>query len=82
MRRAAHVADRGTPDRSRHPARAGAAADGVPSFVEVAAATDNELHALSQTLITRRMKLLTRRGVLSRISRARLRKRVFSYDMT
>ena len=38
--------------------------DGVPSFVEVAAPTDGELHALLQTLIARLMKLLTRRGVL------------------
>ena len=38
--------------------------DGVPAFVEVAAPTDDELHTLLQTLITRLMKLLTRRGVL------------------
>jgi len=38
--------------------------DGVPSFVEVDAPTDDELHALLQTLITRLMKLLTRRGAL------------------
>jgi hypothetical protein len=38
--------------------------DGVPSFVEVNAPTDDELHALLQTLITRLMKLLKRRGVL------------------
>jgi hypothetical protein len=39
-------------------------ADGVPSFVEVDAPTDDELQALLQTLLTRLMKLLTRRGVL------------------
>ena len=39
-------------------------ADGVPGFVETAAPTDDELQALLQTLITRLMKLLTRRGVL------------------
>ena len=38
--------------------------DGVPAFVEVAAPTDDELHALLQTLISRLIKLLTRRGVL------------------
>ncbi len=40
------------------------AGDGVPAFVEAAAPTDDELHALLQTLITRLMKLLMRRGVL------------------
>ena len=40
------------------------AGDGVPAFVEVAAPTDDVLHALLQTLITRLMKLLMRRGVL------------------
>ena len=39
-------------------------ADGAPAFVEVGAPTDDELHALLQTVITRLMKLLTRRGVL------------------
>ncbi|MGK2900324.1 MAG: transposase zinc-binding domain-containing protein, partial [Burkholderiaceae bacterium] len=39
-------------------------ADGVPVFAEVDAPTDDELHALLQTLITRVMKMLTRRGVL------------------
>ncbi len=38
--------------------------DGVPSFVEVDAPTDDELHTLLQTLIPRLMKPLTRRGVL------------------
>ena len=38
--------------------------DGVPTFVEVAAPTDDELHTLPQTLITRLITLLTRRGVL------------------
>ena len=38
--------------------------DGEPAFVEVAAPTDDELHALLQMLINRLMKLLTRRGVL------------------
>ena len=38
--------------------------DGVPAFVEVVALTDDELHALLQTLIIRLMKLLMRRGVL------------------
>jgi hypothetical protein len=39
-------------------------ADGTPSFVEVDAPTDDELRTLLQGLITRLMKLLTRRGVL------------------
>ena len=39
-------------------------ADGMPSFIEASAPTDDELHALLQTVITRLMKLLTRRGVL------------------
>ena len=38
--------------------------DGAPSFVEVDAPTDDELHTLLQSRITRLMKLLTRRGVL------------------
>jgi hypothetical protein len=39
-------------------------ADGAPTFVEAEAPTDDELHALLQTVITRLMKMLTRRGVL------------------
>ncbi len=39
-------------------------ADGAPSFVEADAPTDQELRALSHTLIARLMKSLTRRGVL------------------
>ena len=39
-------------------------ADGVPRFVEVSARTDDEMHALLHSLITRLMKLLTRRSVL------------------
>jgi hypothetical protein len=39
-------------------------ADGAPTFVEKEAPTDDELHALLQTVITRLMKMLTRRGVL------------------
>ncbi|MBN8507362.1 MAG: transposase [Burkholderiales bacterium] len=39
-------------------------ADGAPSFVEAGAPTDEELHALLQTVIARLMKMLTRRGVL------------------
>lgn len=39
-------------------------ADGTPSLVEVDAPTDDELRTLLQSLITRLMKLLTRRGVL------------------
>ena len=39
-------------------------ADGAPAFVEASAPTDDELHALLQTVITRLMKMLTRRGVL------------------
>jgi hypothetical protein len=39
-------------------------ADGTPIFVEVAAPSDDELHALLQTIITRLMKMLMRRGVL------------------
>lgn len=42
--------------------RCGAA--GVPELVEVGLPTDDELHALLQTIITRLIKLLTRRGVL------------------
>jgi len=39
-------------------------ADGVPTFVEAGAPTDDQLHALLQTVIARLMTLLTRRGVL------------------
>jgi hypothetical protein len=39
-------------------------ADGVPAFVEAEAPTEDELHALLQTVITRLMKMLTRQGVL------------------
>jgi len=39
-------------------------ADGAPAFIEAAAPTDDELHALLQTVIARLMKMLTRRGVL------------------
>ena len=39
-------------------------ADGAPTFVEVSPPTDDELHALLQTVITRLMKMLTRWGVL------------------
>jgi hypothetical protein len=39
-------------------------ADGAPTFIETAASTDQELHALLQTVIARFMKMLTRRGVL------------------
>ena len=39
-------------------------AEGAPAFIEVGSPTDDELHALLQTIITRLMKLLTRRGVL------------------
>ena len=39
-------------------------ADGAPTFVEAGAPTDDELHALLQKIITRLMKLLTRKGVL------------------
>jgi hypothetical protein len=39
-------------------------ADGGAEFVEVGAPTDDEVHALLQTIIARLMKLLTRRGVL------------------
>ncbi len=35
-----------------------------PAFVEVDAPSDDELHALLQSVITRLMKMLTRRGVL------------------
>jgi hypothetical protein len=38
--------------------------DGAPTFVEAGAPTDDELHALLQTVITRLMKMLTHRGVL------------------
>jgi hypothetical protein len=39
-------------------------ADGAPTFVEMSAPTDDELHVLLQTVIARLMKLLARRGVL------------------
>jgi len=39
-------------------------ADGALSFVESGAPTDDEMHALLQTIITRLMKLLTHGGVL------------------
>jgi ribosomal protein S27AE len=39
-------------------------ADGAPSFIETNAPTDDQLHALLQTVIARLMKMLTRRGVL------------------
>jgi hypothetical protein len=38
--------------------------DGEPEFVEVAAPTDEALQAVLHRIITRTMKLLTRRGVL------------------
>ncbi len=37
-------------------------ADGVPDFVEAGAPTDEELHALLQTVIARLMKMLTRQA--------------------
>ena len=39
-------------------------ADGVPEFFEAGSPTDREVHALLQAIITRLMKMLTRRGVL------------------
>jgi hypothetical protein len=39
-------------------------ADGVPVFVQAGAPSDDELHALLHTVITRLMKVLTRHGVL------------------
>ena len=39
-------------------------ADGAPIFGEVPAPTDEALHAVLHKIITRMMKLLTRRGVL------------------
>ena len=39
-------------------------ADGVPTFVEVAAPTRDERHALQHTVIARLFKMLTRHGVL------------------
>ncbi len=41
-------------------------ADGPPAFIEADAPTDNELHALLQTVIARLMQMLTRRGCWSR----------------
>jgi hypothetical protein len=38
-------------------------ADGAPTFVEVSASSDDELHALLQTVIARLMKMLARRSV-------------------
>jgi hypothetical protein len=40
-------------------------ADGLPSFIEACALSDDELHALLQTIITRLMKMLTRHHVLA-----------------
>lgn len=37
---------------------------GAPTFIEAAASSDEELHALLQTVIARFMKMLTLRGVL------------------
>jgi hypothetical protein len=39
-------------------------ADGMPTFVEAQDPTDEQVQAVLQTMITRLMKLLTRRGVL------------------
>ncbi|MFM8928026.1 MAG: transposase [Betaproteobacteria bacterium] len=39
-------------------------ADGAPAFIEADAPTDDELDALLRTVISRLMKMLTRRGVL------------------
>ena len=39
-------------------------AEGVPEFVEGGSPTGDEVHALLQTIITRLMKMLTRRGLL------------------
>jgi hypothetical protein len=39
-------------------------ADGAPTFAEAAAPSDEELPELLQTIITRLMEMLTRRGVL------------------
>jgi hypothetical protein len=39
-------------------------ADGLPVVVDAGPLIDDELHALLQTVITRLMKMLTRRGVL------------------
>ena len=39
-------------------------ADGAPTFVEVSAPADDELHASPHTVIDRLMKMLTRWGVL------------------
>ena len=38
-------------------------ADGLPSFAEARESTDDELHALPHTVIGRRLKMLTRRGL-------------------
>ena len=38
--------------------------DGVPEFIEAGAPSDEQIHAVLQTLITRLMKRLTRQGVL------------------
>jgi hypothetical protein len=50
--------------REARPDRYRCGADGAPTFVEVGAPTDDELHVLLHTVITRLMKMLTRRGVL------------------
>jgi hypothetical protein len=42
----------------------------VPAFIEAHAPTDDELHALLQTWITRPMKRLARRGVLVEVERS------------
>jgi hypothetical protein len=41
-------------------------ADGLPSFIEVSAPSDEAWHALLQTIIARLMQMLTRRGCWSR----------------
>ncbi|MCZ8113344.1 MAG: hypothetical protein O9321_21160 [Rubrivivax sp.] len=41
------------------------AADGSPAFIEAASPTDDELHALLQTVIARLMKLLSKRAANS-----------------
>ncbi|MBK6473042.1 MAG: transposase [Betaproteobacteria bacterium] len=41
---------------------------GAPTFVELAAPSDDELHTLLQALITRLMKLLTHQGCWWRTS--------------
>ena len=59
----AAVFPKGTISSRERPLLSRCGADGVPTFVEAGAPTDEQLHALLQTSIAGLMKMLTRRGV-------------------